>query len=134
MRLSTSSGSRAKHRKGPLMTTTLNRRNFMTAAALTAVATSSEFAATTTVLGANSTASDEDLVGLTAVQATAAIQRGEIGAENYANALISRAVKLVDLHTYIALNKGGLIEGARAVDTLRKSGRRLGRLAGLPLL
>jgi mandelamide amidase len=112
----------------------INRREFMETSALAALAAGGELASTTTAFGAAIAASDENMPALTAVDAIAAIRQGEIGAENYARALLSRAERFVDLHTYIALNRDGLMESARAVDMARKKGQRLGRLAGLPLL
>lgn len=111
----------------------MDRRDFLATTVL-ALTAGSEFASTSTALGATVTVSDENMVGLGAVDAAAAIRRGDIGAENYARVLLSRAEKLRELNTYIALNRDGLIESARAIDTSRMRGRRLGRLAGLPLL
>lgn len=71
---------------------------------------------------------------LTASEAVGKIARGELSAEAYASALLARAETLKDLNACITLNRDGLLEGARAIDASRRSGERLGRLAGLPLL
>ena len=116
------------------MPNTINRRDFITTSTLAAFAASSELTAAKGAPGAVAAALDENMPALTAVEAVTAIRRGDIRAENYAKTLISRAERLVDLHSYIALNRDRLIESARAIDTSRRRGRRLGRLAGLPLL
>jgi Asp-tRNA(Asn)/Glu-tRNA(Gln) amidotransferase A subunit family amidase len=74
------------------------------------------------------------LQALTASEAVGAIARGELGAEAYASALLTRADALKDLNACIMLNRGGLLEDARAIDAARRRGEKLGRLAGLPLL
>ena len=124
--------------KGPEQTTdmasNMNRRDFLKITTFTAVAVSTRVVGGDTVLDATAAASDDNIVSLTAVEAVTAIRRGEVRAEDYAKVLLSRAERLKDLNAYIALNRDGLMESARAIDAERKKGRRLGPLAGLPLL
>ena len=77
---------------------------------------------------------ESELQALTASKAVDAIARGEVTAEAYARALLARAEARKDLDACIALNRDGVMEGARAIDVSRSKGERLGRLAGLPLL
>jgi mandelamide amidase len=78
--------------------------------------------------------SAKSLVDLEARDAIEAIGRGDITAEAYAAALLDRAERLKALNATIALDRQGTLEAARAVDTARLKGEKLGPLAGLPLL
>lgn len=75
-----------------------------------------------------------ELLELTATEAVAAIKAGEIKAETYTVALLSRANSLKFLNTLISQNAEQVLEAARAVDKRRAAGGQLGPLAGLPLL
>lgn len=110
----------------------LDRRDFLRTAAVAAVAA-------TGALGrgagpARAAVSADRAPDLTASEAVAAIRRGDIAAEDYAKALLARAERRNDLNAIIALNRDGLLSAAREVDVARKAGKKLGRLAGLPLL
>jgi indoleacetamide hydrolase len=106
----------------------MTRRDFtMTTGAAVAVASGA-------LLSHTAEAAQPALQGLTASEAVGAIARGELSVEAYAGALLARAEALKDLNACIALNRDGLLEGARAIDVMRRNGQKLGRLAGLPLL
>ncbi len=108
----------------------LTRRHFVK----TAVAAASAATATINHPAGAAAATESELQALTASKAVDTIARGEVAAEAYASALLTRAEALKDLNACIALNRDGLLEGARAIDLSRNKGERLGRLAGLPLL
>ena len=78
--------------------------------------------------------SDDDLLELTTTGAAAALRRGRISAVRYTRVLLERAEELADLHAVITLNRKGVLKAARRVDLARRSGARLGPLAGVPLL
>lgn len=73
------------------------------------------------------------LVDITATQAVAAMRKGEIKAEVYANALLERAAQAKDLNAFISLDRDATLSAARAADLARASGRKLGLLHGLPI-
>lgn len=70
---------------------------------------------------------------LTALQAAAAIARGDITAETYAKALLARAEAAASLHAFIALAPESTLEAARVADKARRAGKVLGPLHGVPL-
>ncbi|MDB5990390.1 MAG: hypothetical protein JWQ10_1793 [Herbaspirillum sp.] len=75
--------------------------------------------------------------GLTDLSASAAvdyIQKGDLRAEKYAEALIAQYHAHENLNTVTYINTTGLLEHARAVDKTRAHGKKLGRLAGLPIM
>lgn len=73
------------------------------------------------------------LFDLSVVQAAAALRRGEITAESYAQALSARAEATAHLNIFMTRNPS-LAEQARGVDLARARGEPLGALAGVPLL
>jgi indoleacetamide hydrolase len=75
----------------------------------------------------------QGLIGLTAVAAVAAMQSGEIKAEDYARALLARAQHLASLNAFRTLDRERVLEAARAADKLRAAGAALGALHGLPI-
>jgi len=62
------------------------------------------------------------------------ISEGSLSAETYARALLAQAERLSFLDTIISIDSDAVLEAARLVDVSRRRGRRLGPLAGLPLL
>ncbi|MEO7743686.1 MAG: amidase family protein [Usitatibacter sp.] len=70
---------------------------------------------------------------LTAVQAVAAMHSGEIGAEEYARALLGRAKGLAELNAFRTLDRELTLSLARAADQARARGAPLGPLHGLPI-
>ncbi len=73
------------------------------------------------------------LTDLTATEAVTALRNGDIKAEEYAQALLTRAEKLSALNAFITLHPQDVMQAARAADQLRARGGRLGRLHGLPI-
>jgi mandelamide amidase len=72
-----------------------------------------------------------NLLELSAVAAVAAMQKGEIKAEDYARALLDRAQRLEQLNAFRTLNRELVLEAARGADKAREAGRTLGTLHGL---
>src|SRR5439155_6700170 len=73
------------------------------------------------------------LPDLSAVAAVAAMRKGEIKAEDYAQALLDRAQSLERLNAFRTLDREKVLEAARAADKARASGAALGALHGLPI-
>jgi indoleacetamide hydrolase len=78
-------------------------------------------------------ASDSELINLSAVAAVAAMRRGEVSAEAYANALLARCEDGRYLNAFITLEPERVREAARAADFRRAAGGALGALHGLPV-
>jgi Asp-tRNA(Asn)/Glu-tRNA(Gln) amidotransferase A subunit family amidase len=74
-----------------------------------------------------------NLFELNAVAAVAAMQKGELKAEDYARALLDRAQSLKQLNAFISLNRELVLEAAHGADKMRAAGRKLGALHGLPV-
>lgn len=74
-----------------------------------------------------------NLLDLTAVEAVAAMHRGELRAEAYAGALLARAKQCESLNAFISLQPELVLEAARNADRQRASGAALGPLHGLPM-
>jgi len=73
------------------------------------------------------------LTDLTAVEAVAAMRRGDITAEAYATALLARAVQYKTLNAFISLEPDSVLQAARNADRARTAGAPLGALHGLPI-
>jgi Asp-tRNA(Asn)/Glu-tRNA(Gln) amidotransferase A subunit family amidase len=73
------------------------------------------------------------LLDLTASDAVAAMRKGEITAEHYAQALLDRAQSLERLNAFRTLNREMVLEAARGADKSRASGAALGAVHGLPI-
>lgn len=73
------------------------------------------------------------LADLSAADAIAAMQRGDITAEAYASALLDRCEAGSHLNAFITLEPERILEAARAADLKRASGAALGPLHGLPI-
>ena len=74
-----------------------------------------------------------DLAALSAVDAAAAIRRGEVTAEAYAVRLLAQHDRLRHLNALTWIDADKVREAAHAVDRARIQGVALGLLAGLPL-
>jgi indoleacetamide hydrolase len=79
------------------------------------------------------TANFEQLLELSAIDAVAAISRGEVTAERYASALLAQCERGKALNAFITLEPERVLEAARAADRVRRSGIKLGPLHGLPI-
>jgi len=110
----------------------LDRRQFLKLAGITAFATAApELSTPSGVAGA---AEHDDLLRLTAGEAVRHIADGSLSAERYARALLAQAARLQSVDTIISIDPDDVLEAAHEVDRARRRGRRLGALAGLPLL
>jgi mandelamide amidase len=76
---------------------------------------------------------DSALTELSAVQAVAAMTRGELSAEAYAAALLRRCEDERALNAFITLEPERVREAARQRDGERRTSRRVGPLFGLPI-
>lgn len=74
-----------------------------------------------------------DLIALTVSEAAAALQRGDITATAYAEALLARAAQLTALNAFIHHDPAQVRAAARAADQLRARGAKPGPLHGVPL-
>lgn len=74
-----------------------------------------------------------DLTALTISEAAAALQRGDITAAAYAEALLARAAQLTELNAFIHHDPAQVRAAARTADQLRASGAKPGPLHGVPL-
>jgi Asp-tRNA(Asn)/Glu-tRNA(Gln) amidotransferase A subunit family amidase len=77
--------------------------------------------------------SPAELLELSAVDAVAALTRGDVTAERYASALLAQCERGKPLNAFITLEPARVLEAARAADRLRSSGAKLGPLHGLPI-
>src|SRR5260370_31339131 len=103
----------------------LNRRRFLKLAGSTALGTGAPRIPL---------AFGGDLLHLTATETVRHISEGSLSAETYARALLAQAERLTFLDTIISIGPDAVLEAAHLVDVSRRRGRRLGALAGLPLL
>jgi indoleacetamide hydrolase len=108
-----------------------SRRSFIRYASNTAAMTliPPSFAASAAVRADDS----GQLTELSASEAVARMSRGEITAERYASALLSRCETLRALNAFITLEPSRVLEAARACDKLRSAGGKPGPLFGLPI-
>jgi mandelamide amidase len=75
----------------------------------------------------------EGLLAWSAARAVEAMRSGEIGALEYARALLGRAERLASLNAFRTLDPELVLSQARAADEARASGAVLGLLHGLPI-
>ncbi len=61
------------------------------------------------------------------------LRRGDLSAERYARHVLERCEAKQDLNTMISLDAAQVLEDARQADLLRRSGKPLGRVHGLPV-
>jgi len=105
-----------------------SRREFLGWAA--ALATTGACSKSTTDKSANM---NTPLTAISASEAVAAMRRGDLRAEDYAQALLQRCAEAVSLNAFITLEPQSVLEAAHAADLLRASGAGLGPLHGLPI-
>ncbi len=79
------------------------------------------------------TLNSAELLELSAVDAVAALTRGDVTAERYASALLAQCERGKALNAFITLEPAGVLEAARAADGRRSTGTKLGPLHGLPI-
>ncbi len=78
--------------------------------------------------------STQEQLDLTAIQVLAAYQSGRLSATSYVTTLVTRAKALQDLNAMITLDAAGALAAAKQVDADRAAGKKLGLLAGLPIV
>ena len=74
-----------------------------------------------------------DLLEMSAVDAVAAMTKGDITAERYASVLLARCEAAKALNAFITIEPERVLQAARDADRRRTSGARLGPLHGLPI-
>jgi len=75
----------------------------------------------------------DELLNLSAVAAAKLMRNGDLSAETYADVLLKRCAKLKDLNAFITIDENAVRAAARQADALRKSGKPLGPLHGVPM-
>ncbi len=75
-----------------------------------------------------------DDTALSAREMATLLADGSITAEDYARALIDRAIAWAGLNAFITLDADGVLEAARAADAKRASGADLGPLHAVPIV
>ena len=75
----------------------------------------------------------EDMIGLSACEAVAAMSTGQVTALAYAEALLARCADRSDLNAFITLEPEAVRSAARSADARRAAGAKLGPLHGLPI-
>jgi indoleacetamide hydrolase len=106
----------------------LSRRNFV----LGASATVAMSAAPATLAGSPDDSSAR-FQKLSAGEAVQRMSRGELSAERYAGALLTRCESLRALNSFIALDPEKVLQDARDCDLRRLAGAKTGPLFGLPI-
>jgi indoleacetamide hydrolase len=107
-----------------------NRRQFLVQSS---AAIGAAVAPTTALWAATGVPDATALTQLSATAAVAAMRKGELKAEDYANALLDQAERLKNLNAFRTLRPESVREAARAADKKRAAGALLGALHGLPL-
>ena len=75
-----------------------------------------------------------DTTRSTAVSLLAAMDSGEVSAEEVTRAYLDRAEKLdPSLHVFLHRDAEQAVERARTIDSKRQAGHPLGKLAGVPI-
>lgn len=118
------------------MTNTSRRHFFKSTGAVSAAALlgSSSLSACGGDSGKPAVFSTQEQLDLTASQVLAAYQSGRLSATSYVTTLLDRAKSLQDLNAMIALDEAGALAAAKQVDADRAAGKKLGLLAGLPIV
>ena len=75
----------------------------------------------------------QDMLGLSACEAVAAMSTGQFSALAYAEALLARCAERSDLNAFITLDPEAVRTAAQAADAHRAAGKKLGLLHGLPI-
>jgi indoleacetamide hydrolase len=108
-----------------------SRRRFLARAGSALTATALAGRAAPAALAGPSAA--PQLTSLAAVDAVAAMARGDLTAEQYASALLKRCAQGASLNAFITLRPEQVLEAARDCDRRRRAGGKLGPLHGLPI-
>ena len=74
-----------------------------------------------------------NLSELTAREVVERLRRGDLSAETYARHVLDQCEAHKDLNAFISLDADQVLSAARQADLLRREGRALGRLHGLPV-
>jgi indoleacetamide hydrolase len=109
------------------MNDNLSRREFFSLAAASALVV------TTATEMAGALPQRTEVGELSAVDAIAAMKRGDMTAESYASTLLARCKAAESLNAFITMQPEQVLEAARAADKLRRSKVQLGALHGLPI-
>lgn len=109
----------------------MNRRELVNAIGLAALTLLSAWAEPRRV--SMQSQREDALCHLDAVDAVAAMRRGDVSAEAYAQALLRRCERGAALNAFITLRPETVLEAARAADRIRNRGAALGPLHGLPI-
>jgi indoleacetamide hydrolase len=107
----------------------VSRRNFVLAAAAASGAAGGQAQIAAPTLAIRS----PSLLEMSAVDAVAAMQSGDLKAERYVLALLEQCKRGKALNAFITLDRERVLAAARAADQRRKSGAKLGPLHGLPI-
>ncbi len=105
-----------------------SRREFVKFGAAASAMTALDFAS-----GRGWAVGRTELAELSASAAVAAMRHGEISVEDYASALLRRCNEARALNAFISTQPERVLEAARGADQLRRAGRPVGRLHGLPI-
>ena len=76
----------------------------------------------------------DELIHLSAAEASRGIREGVLSAQTYAAALVQRQQALVRLGALISFDPDLVLQQARRIDEERRAGRSLGPLAGVPFV
>jgi indoleacetamide hydrolase len=106
----------------------MRRREFVKLGAIASAVTAVNLGS-----GHGRAAAGTELTELSASAAVAAMRRGDMSAESYATALLAQCEAARSLNAFISFHPDQVLEAARANDRLRRTGRPMGRLHGLPL-
>ncbi len=112
------------------MLTRVSRREFIAGAVAGAAAVSSPSLRAMMRVQPGAAA---DLLEMSAVDAVAAMTKGDVTAERYASALLARCEAAKALNAFITMEPERVLQAARDADRRRTSGARLGPLHGLPI-
>jgi len=111
----------------------LSRRGFLLGVPACALSFSALAASSKDASVKSSVTAGHEYLSLSAVDAVARMRSGDLSAERYAQALLTRCAAGHALNAFITLDSDRVLEHARAADRLRQSGARLGPLHGLPI-
>ena len=75
----------------------------------------------------------QDMLGLSACEAVAAMSTGRFSALAYTEALLARCAERSDLNAFITLDPEAVRAAAQAADARRAAGEPMGPLHGLPI-
>ena len=81
----------------------------------------------------NTSVSEIDVAELTAHKAVARLRRGDLGARDYAEALLARCELHKEINAFISLDASSVLDQAERADERYRRGESPGRLHGLPV-